>query len=77
MIKNYKSSMFQKELQVEQEPDNKYDISIGVVNDIYKTENSIESNNSILNNCYENLEKLDKLNGDLVEYNNELSNLNQ
>ena len=64
-----------KELQVEQEPDNKYDISIGVVNDIYKTENSIESNNSILNNCYENLEKLDKLNGDLVEYNNELSNL--
>lgn len=64
-----------KELQVEQEPDNKYDISIGVVNDIYKTEHSIESNNSILNNCYENLEKLDKLNGDLVKYNNELSNL--
>ena len=64
-----------KELQVEYEPNNKYDVLIGYVNDIYKTEHSIESNDNILNECYENLKRLDKLNSELSEYNNELGNL--
>tara|TARA_B100000795_G_C22806369_1_gene445120 strand:- start:6459 stop:10616 length:4158 start_codon:yes stop_codon:yes gene_type:complete len=58
-----------------QKPEKEYDETVELTNNIENIETQINSNNEILSNCYDKLDKIDSLNTELYNLENELSKL--